>query len=511
MQVNGNLFLQGKFRYDVYNENGELKKSVSGIKNFITTTGLGYAATYAFADLFRFISLGSGNASNSIIGLGTTGLDVYTDFSYIGSRSSYSDPSTSQYENPSCGYLESNGSVTLSRGWKIPKDADTFDGVYEFTEIMLTPGKPTGIAGLCGCGGGDIGGGGIDASVIADYYDSLATPSICNASGAFTRIVLDTPIEVNDRDYLVVNYDLTISFDNTVKDFNKFITNSFSSNWTGNVIGSYNILHHGLKLINNGNTIDESTARNQFAPGFSESYNWNNEYGESFIPLWGAPLEPSCLRNNLVAYFSTDNAQFLVNQISGGHLVTGAWKPYNPDGYEQSNALKAPIAQPSQTTSVRYFNMRTDSTGPVYPAQDDIFSDGSPSSNINYIFHSTYSKINLNLSNIPTTSRYGTVLHSTTFTNLNSVNWINGISPTPLVRSMVLNYTDVNASSAGFMYPFLDLLFTGTAGESILSTGDSGYTPANDNYFPLGNGGDLAISFLLSWTAPCPSEVVGCP
>lgn len=508
-----NLSLQGEFSYKVYSENGILKQEASGIKNFITSTGLTYPSTYAFADCFRFITLGSGNDNNTIIGAfgGTTGLtQPIKAFSYIGSRTDFNDPATTAYESPSCGYLESSGQVQLSRGWKIPNGYNTFSGDYTFYELMLSPGKPTGAAGLCGCQGSDTSNGGVDASIIADYYDTISNASICKARSAFTRIILDPPITVNDRDFLVVNYSLNVGFDTGINIFTKNISNTFSSNWGGAITGTTSLIHHGIKLINNGDSTNHAGFRNQIHPN-SETYTWASEYGESFVPLWGAPLEPSCLSTNLLAYLSTDNVQFLANQISGGAFDHTLWEPYTFGGYPQSSGLLISVPNPSNTNNPRLFNIRTNLTGPIYPNQTGAEAIGTPLSDINYIFHSSYSKSNLNLSHI-VSDRYGSILHSCVFTNLNSFNWANGTSPTPLVRSMVLNYKDITSVSNNIMYPFLDVLFTGNMGEGLcdLNPSDYSYSSPSSDYFFLGGGGDLTLSFTLTWSSPCPFGVDGC-
>lgn len=505
--------IQGTVDYRIYGENGELKHEVVGIKNFITSTGLTFPATYAYADCFRFISLGTGLNQNSISGSfgGTTGLySGIKEFLYIGSRTSFSDETTADYENPGCGFSESIGQVTLSRAWKIPSGTGTFDNNYNFNEIMLSPGRPTGTSLQCGCQGGDTSNGGVDASIVADYYDSIGT-SICKGNKAFSRIALANPITVNTRDFLVVNYNLNLLYDSGVDTFaTTIVNNNFSPYWTGKITGASNIIHHGIKLINNGGNTDLSTSRNQVSPN-GESYTWTSEYGESYIPLWGAPLEPSCLASNLIAYMSTDNLQFLVNQISGGALDSTLWQPYNPTGYTLSSGLKSFIANPSVTIDSRYFNIRTSLSNGFWPEQTGVFAEiNSSPANTNYILHSSSNKTSNPLAYVPS-GRSRTILYPFVFTNLNSFNWINGTSPTPLCRSMIINYSDTTAIGNSTMYPFLDLLFTGTAREGLVPTGsDTSYgTPSND-YYPLGNGGDLTISFALTWSAPCPNNVIGC-
>lgn len=514
MSLKQNFAIKGYFGYEIYDVSGNLKRKVSNIPNFITSTGLGYPATYNFADCFRFISLGSGTEPNTILGSygGTTGLSQPLDnFSYIGSRTSFSDINSSQYSTGSCGFRELPGQVTLSRGWKIPTGADNFDGNYSFKELMLTPGKPTGIAGLCGCNQGDITNGGVDASIVADYYDNLAgNKSICNANKAFTRIIPSDPIDVNIGDYVIITYDLNLVYDTGINQFNININNNFSPYWSGAITGSYNLLHHGVSLVNDGDGSPKSNYRNQITNTDNNTpYYWAYEVGESFVPYWGSPLEPSTSSANLLAYLSTDNVNFLVNQFNGGYFSTGDWQPYNPTGHPQSSGLMAPLPYPTQTMPSELLNIRTDKSYVRYPNKTDILNSGPPNSDINYIYQSFSNKNNFMLSFVPS-GRSRSIIYPFVFTNLNSFNWANGASPPPLVRSMVLNYSDANARYYNNTYPFLDLLFSGISGEGIPATGEWYYEDLSTNYYPLGNGGDLTLSFLLTWSSPCDGSVVGC-
>jgi hypothetical protein len=508
MLLNQNIAIKGKFGYKIFDVSGNLKKEVKDIPNFITNTGLVYPSIYNFADCFRFISLGFGTDQNTIIGVGTTGLaQASNDFSYIGSRTSYGDITSSQYDLGSCGYRESLGQVSLSRGWRVPIGSGHFDQPYSFSELMLSPGKPTGTHTRCGCNFGINDGEGVDASIIADYYDSLVgNKSICNANKAFSRIVLDTPISVSSMDFVIITYDLNVNYDTGINQFEISIppvVNFSPTTWTGNIIGSHNLLHHGVKLINDSNIVDKSFSRNQIF-----SYSWSLEGGESFIPLWGAPLEPSCSKDNLLAYFSTDNVNFLCNQFSGGHLDTGNWQPYSPTGFAPSNGLMSPISFPTSTTSNQLLNIRTNNSNLKYPDKYNILLDSTTTSNANYIPDFSFKTTNLSFNN-----RTGSILYSCVFTNLHVNDWKPDHLSSSLVRSMVLNYVDANANTLSQMYPFLDLLFTGTQGEGLVGIGDYGpwtYNDPSTNYYPLGNGGDLTMSFKLSWGSDCPSNVIGC-
>src|SRR5581483_3806320 len=125
MLPNQNLSIRGTFKFDVYKADGTLKYSSPNINNFITSTGLCFPAYYAFADCFRFLSVGSGTTANSITGgfngWGTTGLAQPLDgFTYIGSRTDPNDASTSLYESEACGYREEGNKVVLTRAWRLP-------------------------------------------------------------------------------------------------------------------------------------------------------------------------------------------------------------------------------------------------------------------------------------------------------------------------------------------------------------------------------------------------------
>ena len=212
--INHQAKIQGYLSYKIYDKNHNLKKEINGIRNFITNSGLSMVSQFSLADCMRFISLGSGTLQNTIMGNGTTGLsEPLSQFSYIGSRINYSDPTTSAYAVGACGFQENPSGVSLTRAWNIPTGG-TFNGSYTFQEIMVSPGRPTGSSLLCGTQAGQN--PGVDASIIADYYDENQ-PSICSAPYAFSRII--TPISVNNNDYLVLSYTLDVVYTTGVQQF----------------------------------------------------------------------------------------------------------------------------------------------------------------------------------------------------------------------------------------------------------------------------------------------------
>lgn len=140
--LQANLKLAGRYSVDVFKGDGSLRYSIGPEHNFITSTGLSMAFRYAFADCFRYLSLGLGDTPNTIVGQGTTGLaqPLGPPLAYIGGRTSYSDPTTSQYV--SAGFVEKENVVSLYRSWRVPPGEDTFATPYTFKEFMLSPGRP---------------------------------------------------------------------------------------------------------------------------------------------------------------------------------------------------------------------------------------------------------------------------------------------------------------------------------------------------------------------------------
>ena len=151
--LNAHLSLQGEYSVDIYKKDGTLKQSLGPFKNFITSTGLSYISKYAIADCFRYVSVGLGSTTNTLLGnngWGTSNLQqIVPQYSYIGGRSSQSDPGhvTSQYTTAS--FTETTSGISWTRGWRIPAGAGNFfDADYTFKEVMLSPGRPavTGIS-----------------------------------------------------------------------------------------------------------------------------------------------------------------------------------------------------------------------------------------------------------------------------------------------------------------------------------------------------------------------------
>ena len=354
MVVSKNYGIVGQFKFDVYQKNGNLKYTTDYIDNFITSTGLEYIKTFAFADCFRYLSLGSGTAANSITsngGNGTTDLTTPIErFRYIGGNTSNFNCTEGDYNHyigSACGYRINPTGLVLTRAWRIPVTNNTFfTEQYTFEEYMLSPGR-TGLNGFayneetalydiphvaCSCiestndEAGEIKGYGKEAP---DFY--AAYPSICSANKAFSRILKQIDVEVDE--YLVVNYALNVVLSNAsvIKQFSVTPDRTYATaedpwNW-GVVTGISSLVVPGIKLINNGDVTSVD-----YANQMSDNYTFRA--GESFVPPLGIAMEPSCPVDHRWAYLSTDNLQFKVNDMNGGGLDVDVFKPYKSNGRE---------------------------------------------------------------------------------------------------------------------------------------------------------------------------------
>lgn len=503
------ISIGGKFKFDVYDKIGELKYS-SNHNNFVTSTGLCFPSQYSFADCFRFLSFGSGTTANSISmaingGWGTTGLAIpLSDFAYIGGRTSYGVADSTLYETEACGYSEQDNRVILSRAWRVPTGGSLFSGAYTFKEFMVSPGKPPtkGFAGdeACHCDefvvdefSNSV--PGPDCAEVAKFYTN---PSICKGNKAFARIIKD--VTVAKDDYLVVTYDLSLSFQSGIKPYGINISNTKGgTNWTGVLTGYSNIIHHGIRLVNNGN-VTSVPAPNGTRAQIATTYSFSNEYGEAFIPSWGAPLEPTCTEDKLVAYLSTDNLQFLVNSVSGGARITGL----------TSSGLMRWRSTPSQDVSTdfpeRFFDIRMKGDKQFYPLPTDVNSEDSAESfdfEVDYMPHSALQHTALVVPFVQSgrsrSSRYACQFWGWKANN-------SGFATLP-VRALVLAYFD--ATSTNFT-PFFDVLLNDRSRVIVPPTGSATYTVPSSNYFYMEDGGDLTLQFDMSWSSPCATGVVGC-
>ena len=548
---NSNLNLQGRFKFSVFNRNNALKYSTDDLPNFITSTGLNYPFSFAFADCFRYLSIGSGTGANSItIGSDTTGLQSgfnQSGYSYVGGGggcASTDHTRASEYVSAGCGYRINNTGITLSRAWRIPDGQDVFFSSDTLVrEYMLTPGRPytTGWTGspptrasynLCSCGDSAFSTPdgynytyGREGSQIADYYADIFP--ICTATKAFTRILKD--ISVLTDEYLVVNYSLDINYNTGIRSFNLGIDRSDSAageilNWSGNgrLSGIYSIVHPGLKLINDASFNGVSYV--------NDIWNAAPRDGESFVPPLGDVLEPSLPRDKRIAYISSDNLQFIVNDLSGGAMPTGSYFPYNSNGRPFPSGVMG-----------FHRNWITESTtnGSLYLGSkvlDPIpyFVNPRTSNNTPYAYYADpigYKNAQvvspITLSHLESSPALDSIQQDSYIASdrnrgiLLSYQWKNaGLASNFPVRAFVLGY-NYDGGATDYWYPFLDTLFAPVTGtiEPAINTGDFTYASPSNMISPTNTSGHyfmdasniLMLQFRIAWSSPCSSTVIGCP
>lgn len=574
--LNNNLQLQGKFQFFVYNNRDELKYSTEKVDNFITNSGLSYPFYFLFADCFRYLSVGTGgsgnnvNTENEINSFGITGLCSginLSGYSYVGGGGSNqytncADSTESRYIGSACGYRVNNSGITLSRGWRVPNDTSLFfTKTTALKEYMLTPGRPPIAAftdtswvtpvSLCSCNELGYPDGlstpvvGPESASLNDYYQSVFP--ICNATKAFTRVVKDVTVALDE--YLIVHYALDINYNTGVKPFNLSITRQSPVdnitaytdplNWNGLASGISSLVHPGISLIKGSADSFTSVAYiNLRSPGVPQ-------VGESFIPPLGNPMEPSLSYLNRVGYISSDNTQFIVNDLSGGYMPTGSYFPYNSSGrafpsgvlafhknWIQETSSENPSALGNflllnDGTYGHFRNIRTTKIGTNDTAS---FPGASFPKQSNYREQATDPAIGFTqayLANTQISIKQNVYTASDRSRSVVlSSQWVDPqvdevIFP---VRSVVYAYKyTAPSSSVSTYYPFYDTLFAPKTGgyEPPIQTGDFTFSDpsgrvnsllSNDSgHYFMDNSNILQLGFKLSWSSPCnPAEVVGC-
>lgn len=465
--INVNLNLQGKFKFDVYNKNDTLDYSTDYILNFITPTGLNYIKDYAIADCFRYVSVGTGTGLNTVLGDGTTGLDFpLLDYSYIGGNPNPCGVNgrINHYVRGACGYRVDKTGLSLFRGWRVPESGKYFDNDYNLSEFMVSPGPHRlngylgGAKSVCHCNESvyedisEIGATkrGIESIDFYTYY-----PNICNANKAFARVIRNLPVSRDQ--FLIIHYSLYVSVNSGVVPFG-FTTGRINPydgddgegihNWSG-VSGLYSLIHYGIKPINDG-TVNTVPGRTQIS-----NSNYLFRFGESFIPFFGYPLEPSCPMANRVGYLTSDNIHFLVNfQYGGAMTSTGTYQPFNPSGelfpsgvcyFKPELIEKYADSNITDNNYGKLLNMRRPASNYQRPLNTDF------QQSMNYtpleVVSSQVTGVNINLANTGR-ERSFSVLYR--FDNENSTSRIPS-------RAFVKGYTE-SISSNGY-YPFLDMVF----------------------------------------------------
>lgn len=599
------LSLQGQFKFDLYDKEKKLLKSSDYINNFITKTGVFYPYHFAFADCFRFLSIGSGDLKNSILSIDeTTGLHKpIQEFSYIGSRNNFESSESTNYSfEPSCGYnFPKENIVELYREWTLPNNYGGDSGAFQksgvFSEFMVSPGRPYVITDdggkLCTCD--QVSGGltGLDCSSVAEYYEWVSKKSqnltrienrkirICEADKAFARIVLNSPINYLSGSTLNVTYKLSIIIDSGKKFKSLKESQPITKNWEGKLNLVQNITNPGIKLINNGQIQykqpilgpKENRLQHYNYDAPERIYSFGKEYGESFIPPHGIPLEPSNLflsknkdLRNIIYYFSEDNIQFLVSPSGGSFINTGEYAPWNiyrekityssgNYAYSGNNTYKYINSIPNSGKSLNdtaywenlnylrvvdisnsglklfkndiekainspysywlnknEFNIRRSG---VFPKTGDILFDEIKSK-------SFYESPDLSEPAFNFDNRTGKVSYIFNFKNYSSSNNL-------YVKSLVAAYKDIVypgvVSDDASYVPFFDVIFSGTGSlfAPKILTGIQDYAGGLEKTGAFISGSDSKDYFylnskpiypiltnVLSWSVPCPEGASGC-
>lgn len=548
MIVRRDYGLAGKFKFDVYSKNDKLKYTSDYIDNFITSSGLNYVLNYAFADCFRYVSLGTGSNPNTIVGIGTTGLHLpVSKFSYIGGNATHSScdasVSANKYVTKGCGYRLGDSGVTLFRAWRIPEgDTNFFTQAYNFTEYMLSPGCPstTGFYGdstigsVCACNQALYSDITLSSFVYGKESPDIisAYPTVCEDTKAFTRILKNISVGVDE--YLVVNYALDVNYVTGTVPFSVGVTRNnpvpFDPgvdleiyNWAQGtfVKGASSLIHPGIKLINNG-TIASIGAMAQIPTDFQF------RVGESFIPPLGMPMEPSCPLENRDGYISNDNIQFIANSLSGGISGGGYNKNNLPSGVMLYH--KNWITETSYGTDLSYpwwVRPRSEVTlgfSQAYPSNTNTKVVGSYSSIPDTTNTDDGTFLPQSITPNVVSQQVNTLLPFAGRTRANAINFqfkSNTVNPRKFpVRAFVYGYTPnggvttfpvldslIYPSGGGTLVPPINTTaktFPGPSGVVTKSQGSTGYY-----YFDQNNILQLQLS--IKWSALCPNGVIGCP
>ena len=557
-----NLKLHGQFKFELYDLNKNLIKSSDWIDNFITNSGVSYPYSFAFADCFRFLSVGSGTTDNSVDAVTltpvTTGLaDPIPKYSYIGSRTDLLDASSSNYS--SCGFLENPNGVTLMRQWTLPDNkGGYFTGADSFYEFMVSPGRPyvTGLLGVkfCGCEDFDNYATGLDCSTVPQYYRWASNyyttnqPSakqklkMCDADKAFARVILDPPFNVVENSVLNIAYQLNVIVDTGIN----FSTlsgpnNLVDPNWNSDLNLYGRICQMGIKLINDGTQsskgpTNQDRLQHYDYTGYNvanseEKYDFLHEYGESFIPPLGMGLEPSNMYLNLTntntqMYLADDNRQFLVSSSGGPLENTGDYAPWNmsnPEIYPINSGLMGFFNNNRDiildtnywTENVNNFNIRRG-------------SGTSPSTgNVTVSVGSQGNYYDARSQALPTFSTSGTrganVLYTYLFDDYFGITPLQAKNIVVAYRELDLPYLGANSFDPDSLVPFFDSILSGTGTAfipnivtgivtGIPSTGAYISDSDNQDYYYVSSADGSAypqFSSLLGWSVPC-GGALGC-
>lgn len=288
--------LEGAFKVDTYDKQGNLTESTDWFNNFITQTGLMYPYTYSFANCFRFLTIGT-NMSNvanygAQAGHATTGCaDPISSFWAAGDQGDHRQDGrwightayeTGELSSACFTQMTDNGPIFF-RAWSVPTGGATVsvqEGSLNIGEFMVSPssgGDPTG------------------------RY-------------AFSRIIRPLILKAGYR--AVVSYQLRVNIQNAKL---SFISGGTFDTGNANISTDEDMVKEWGKL---------SGYFRQTWCGLSMVDKW----GASFITKYGNGMEPSIVDfSNYYIYFSPDNAQFDVDSIYGSTQLNQA-NAWSTDG-----------------------------------------------------------------------------------------------------------------------------------------------------------------------------------
>jgi hypothetical protein len=323
-----NAQLKGEYKVDILDDKGQLIEEGEWFPNFITQTGLFYPKQYSFADCFRFLSVGGG-VSPTANSMTTTGLSAgsSTEIAAVDSASKLNSHNQSirymskdQYHVPladdgiaGCGTISTPKGPIMFRAWELPSGNNVASVSQTFREFMVSPNS--GVTGL----------------------DSYASGNGYSGRLAFSRVIKNITIPQYSK--AIVTFRLSLFYDQTgVKTFSSGTFDTGSANveddtydlmgaWS-NLSGYYKQVYHGLRLVDN--------------------------FGATFAPKYGDPLEPSRADSNkVVSWISPDYSQFCV-QATGGfqssessaYSSDGLCKTFTPD-FQGIKSTRASITDSS--------------------------------------------------------------------------------------------------------------------------------------------------------------------
>lgn len=382
------------------------------------------------------------------IGSGSSGNAVDTlDLESGDARWSYKN----NYIADSCGTIEATTGIQLYRAWLL--------------------------SGLTGAGYAN----GLDINEI------MVTPSNGGASGkAFSRIL--PAVNVPSGDYSVITYRLDIAMPTGKKTFVNIIGDNLVNStepeedvcrYWDLATGRYGIVHHGLDTV--------------------------SSTGETQTPDFGNPMEPSLTDTSYFkTYFSTDYLQFAVNGWSGGAITTGAFQPWNAAGKPLGTGVIDYHYTLDTATKSRLTNARRDSV--EHPDDTNIRNESSVT-----VYQKNNNIVTITPDSYTVTGRDRSVTRLFSWPSVQN-QFEDGDGVPRRIKSMVCSYYD------GDYLPYADFLFGTTGGEIDPPVDTSAYT-LNTGTFGSSTGdycfidpfNNMSLSMRISWTAPCPTTVSGCP